>query len=430
MIRQDHRPSSGSIQDSPCRLRVAFLTPLNPPACGIADYSEELLPYLVRHHDIVVFTTDGLVPTTKSVADGFQIVGYSHLADHLSEGRFDQIVVQLGNSWHHVECYGHLLRYGGIAVLHDLNLSGIIGGKTLARGDVVGFFREMLSAEGAPATTRALARFLVTRRLPNHSDWWMNRMVLRRGTAFIVHNEYASRLVRASLREMGLATPVWKVPQGVPLMPEYEDGEAAMRRARTRLGLSDRSFVVGSFGALDECKRLSVALRAFARLQARHPDSLYLLVGQDLGGYREMVRSMGLADRVRLTGHVDPDAFYEYMAACDCCINLRYPSRGETSAALLRVMSLGKPTAITKYAQFLEYPDESCLKIDLGPQEESELSAALHEMAAKPALRAAIGENARRYIRQHHSMERAAEGYSRVIIAAPRPSLPRGARSN
>ena len=41
-------------------------------------------------------------------------------------------------------------------------------------------------------------------------------------------------------------------------------------------------------------------------------------------------------DAVQLAGFVPFEQFSEYMAAMDVCVNLRYPTAGETSGAVLR----------------------------------------------------------------------------------------------
>ncbi|HEX5418140.1 MAG TPA: glycosyltransferase family 4 protein [Chloroflexota bacterium] len=395
------------------RPRVAFLTPLNPLASGISDYSEELLPYLARHCDVHVYTADQLSPTSRVISDDFVVRDYSDLPRNLNQGQYDDLVIQLGNSPLHVACYDALLRHGGVAVFHDLNLSGIIGAKTLARGNVAGFLREMLPTAGIAAFTSVLVRFIISRQLPGPHDYWMNRAALRKSRAIIVHNEHAAVCLRSALTAMRISVPVWKVLHGVPMAPERR--RVAVARQRARLGLASTDFVVGSFGVLDESKRLSVALRAFRQFLRLVPNAVYLLVGRDCGGYPALVDSLGLTGRVRFSGHVDFETFLDDIVACDFCINLRYPSHGETSGALLRMMSLGKPVAVTNRAQFREFPEDVCIRVDPGPGEEETLCRAMYQMADNPEHRAAVGERARSYVEEFHSLDQAARGYVEVI---------------
>ena len=402
------------------RPRIAFLSPINPATSGVADYSELIVLSLTNYCDVDVYSDDGLIPANKAIVERCLVRGYSEFEENRAKQQYAATVIQLGNSAQHIECYDHLQKYGGIAVLHDLNLSGIIGAKTLARGDLPGFFKEMLRAEGVTATIRVLARFAVTRQLPGRNDWWMNHLALRRGSAIVVHNEHAATTVRRELRSLGTDTPVWKVD--LPVMPLVSDHDKYRdktygARARANLGLDRFDFVIGSFGVLDESKRLSVALTAFSHFLQKVPNALYVLVGHDAEGFREKVQVMGLTDHVRLTGRVDGPTFCDYMSACDFCINLRYPVHGESSAPLLQEMSMGKVVAVTDYAQFREFPNDVCCKIGLGPHEVDVLTTTLCEMAASSERRLAMGVRARQYVDQFHSLDQAARKYTQVITS-------------
>ena len=51
------------------------------------------------------------------------------------------------------------------------------------------------------------------------------------------------------------------------------------------------------------------------------------------------------------------------MAATDVAVNLRYPSAGETSASLLRLLADRKCTMVSAYRQFLEIPADAVVRI-------------------------------------------------------------------
>ena len=58
------------------------------------------------------------------------------------------------------------------------------------------------------------------------------------------------------------------------------------------------------------------------------------------------------AEAVRFAGYVEAGSVKTHVAACDVFLNLRYPTAGETSASLLRLMGWGKPVIVTDYGQF------------------------------------------------------------------------------
>jgi hypothetical protein len=78
-------------------------------------------------------------------------------------------------------------------------------------------------------------------------------------------------------------------------------------------------------------------------------------------------------------------------------------------------MSKGKPVLLSNYEQFAEFPDDCCLKVDLGPAEEPMLLEYLRLLAGDEALRRRIGENARRYVSTHNHMDRTIQGYVQVL---------------
>jgi hypothetical protein len=142
-----------------------------------------------------------------------------------------------------------------------------------------------------------------------------------------------------------------------------------------------------------------------------------LLVGREspLFEVREAAQHLGVADSVRVAGYA-PRADYEnYIAAADICLNLRYPSAGETSASLLRLLGAGKVTFVTRAAASLELPNDVCVKIEADAFEQPLLVEYLNFFSARPDARAAMGERARAFVRENHTLEGAAQGYREFL---------------
>lgn len=395
-------------------MKIAFFSPLNPVRSGISDYSEELLPYLAQYCQIDVFTDEEAKLANEKIARQFPCYSYAQFAAKRQEQAYDAAVFQIGNAAYHIEPYNYLLRYGGLMVLHELNISGIIGAKTLGQGDAMGFLKQMLMIEGPLAFINVASRFLLIRRFPGPHAYYMNRLAIKRSKGIIVHNDYMKNIVSRIALSNHRNIPVWTVLHHA-LPPETWIHSSTATRAKEKLGLDKYSFVVASFGFMSKAKRIPVALRAFSRLLQDVPNAIYTLVGEVSPEVEGEIKTLGLGNRVRVVGYVDMESFYLHIAASDFCINLRYPSAGETSGPLLRIMSMGKPVAVSNYAQYREYPDDCCLKINLGEEEEDMLFAQMYRLASDPALRAKYGQAARRYIQQYHSPERAARSYYEAL---------------
>jgi len=99
----------------------------------------------------------------------------------------------------------------------------------------------------------------------------------------------------------------------------------------------------------------------------------------------------------------------------DLVLNLRYPTAGETSASLLRVMAMGVPVVVPQYRQYLEIPRDSCLHLALGEEEDIRLTKILGRLASDEKLRLQLGRNARKYVLELHTLEESARGYKEFL---------------
>src|SRR6185437_1776531 len=120
-------------------------------------------------------------------------------------------------------------------------------------------------------------------------------------------------------------------------------------------------------------KRVPQLLRAFERLRTRLPHARLLLVGAlspRLGG-------LDLPAGVVREEYVPEDRLWSLMAACDAIVSLRHPTMGETSAAAIRALSLGKPLVVSDVGWFSELPDDVALEIPVDDGEPEALANGL-----------------------------------------------------
>lgn len=143
--------------------------------------------------------------------------------------------------------------------------------------------------------------------------------------------------------------------------PGYDDtrffpvGQSTRELLRRRLGFDGK--VVLSLGRLARNKGYDLLLRAFQEVFRREPAArLYLAIGGErldereqllLDEYRELARSLGLADRVTFAGFV-PDAELAdlYRAADAFVLSSRYEPFGMTA---IESMACGTPTVVTTH---------------------------------------------------------------------------------
>ena len=386
--------------------RLAWFSPLPPSASGIGQYSAELLPYLAGD-----FAIDAIIADDASEAPA----PAPGIAVRRAEARagYDARVYQVGNSPEHAFVLDRAEREPGICVLHDVTLQHLQVWRALGSGAAAAaaYRAEMLQRYGAVGA--AAADDLLNNRPPAvpYGAIPLCERVVERSLATIVHSAYARDLVVGHCP----GAEVVVVPHGVPLLPVGD-----RRAARDRLGLAADALIVAAIGNLIPEKRLEVALRAFVRALFGLPDALFVVAGAPSTHYdpQAMAQTHGLGPVTRWLGRVDAATFEDTLIAADLCINLRWPTGGETSGSFLRMLAAGRPTIVSAIGSFAETPDDACIKVPVGGEaEEAAIVRALLRAAHEPEALAAIGARARTFVAETHSFERAAAGYRAVIGA-------------
>jgi len=387
-------------------LALDFVSPLPPVRSGIADYSLDLLPHLEERCDLRLIMLPEQ-PVAPEVAERFCCVGVEHLAEG---GRLP--LYQMGNNAYHLQVHRLALEHPGVLTLHDLVLHHFLLEQTAKEGDLEGYRRQLALDHGwiGEAAARPLfwpggmgtaAQFA----LPAH----FTLLGAQRGV--LTHSAWAAGRLTEEFPDLAVRA----VPMGIPL-PEGFDGVAG-RAFRERLGLSNEQPLLGSFGFQTPIKRTAVVIDALA---APGLGEAHLLVAGevspslDLAGRAERA---GVAKRVHFLGFLPFDELHRAIAACDLCLNLRYPTAGETSASLLRILALGKPVVVSDHAQSSDLPDSLVVKIPLGEDEAVVLERRLTELLADRQALASMGRAARRHVAEHHAPGQAAEAMVAACLA-------------
>lgn len=388
--------------------RIAYCSPVNPVASGISDYSEELLPYLGQYVEPVVFVERAVAPTNAQLRRQLEIRTLDELPALHRKRPFDAIVYQMGNSPAHGTIYDLLLRVPGVVVLHEWVLHHLKIWHAAERRKNIGLYlREMQQRYGA--TGERVARKMSRGQLQDAAfDFPLVEDVVEHAHGLIGHSRFVvdqARTIRPALRAA-------IVPMGVPLPPLMDRAAA-----RADLGLPLHAPIWASFGHINPYKRMQSALRAFKRFNAEQPDARYLLVGSVSPSYdlQALIRRLDLADAVHVTGYVSRSDFEAYVAAADLCLNLRFPTAGETSASLLRLLGASRPTLVSSVGAFAELPDDVCAKVDADWSEAELILAYARLLRSAPHIADQLGRNARAFVAREHSLAGTAAGYIRFL---------------
>ena len=359
-------------------MTLGCFAPLPPARTGVADYAAALLRALRPRVDVRVN------------APG------------------DVDLYHIGNNGLHRGIYRRALARPGVVILHDAVLHhlllGALGEKAYLEEFVYNYgeWRRQLAGELWQGRARSAAD-------ARYFEYPMLRRLVERSRAVIVHNPAAASRVRRHAERVRVSEipHLFEQPE---LPPAYE-----VIRLRAALGVPATSFICGVFGHLRESKRLWSVLRALEQV----PGCRLLLAGEFAS--RDLERAITPAlrqSRILRTGHLPERDFWLHACAVDACINLRYPSAGESSGIVVRLMGIGKPVVVTAGEETSAFPEDAVVRVDPGPAETSMLAHALAWLSQNPEKAREIGRRARAFIAGRHSPDRVAASVIEVVRQA------------
>jgi glycosyltransferase involved in cell wall biosynthesis len=215
-------------------------------------------------------------------------------------------------------------------------------------------------------------------------------------------------------RKHAPGTPVIELP--FPLEAFSAPSDGAIMRYRRRLGIPPGAFVFGVFGFLRESKRLFAILDAFGRLRAAYPQAALLIAGSFVSTDLERaVEPLLTAGGVFRLPYLSGPEFRLAACAVDACINLRYPSAGETSAIAIQLMGLGKPVLLTESEECARFPEDAAIRIGIGIEERESLWSHMVLLTSLPGVVRAIGQRGFWHVQEHHQVERVAQQYWEIL---------------
>ena len=380
---------------------------MNPQQSGIADYSEELLDYLRKDAEIDLFVDD-VNPSNPKILENFRCYNYQEFSQIKNNNKYDNIIYHMGNNVLHEYIYLTLMRYPGIAILHDYNIHPFVREITLARRNSEAYYKAIENCyrdigKILSARLNKEKRYLNTYRFP------LNNTVCNLSKAVIVHSKWVKNQIANK--------NVVVIPMGVSIEPEIT--QEAIIKLRKKKGLKKDQYIISCLGDVVHTKRIDVVIKAFSILKLFIPNAKLILIGKCYQEMKEIIETLieryRLNEFISITGRVTLEEYKEYMKLSDVIINLRFPTLGETSASLMRTMSYSKPAILSSVNQFNEIPDECCIKVNVGRKEQDLLLNALMKLRKDPYIRTRIGKNARRYVIKNCSWDIVAEKYLSVL---------------
>jgi glycosyltransferase involved in cell wall biosynthesis len=202
------------------------------------------------------------------------------------------------------------------------------------------------------------------------------------------------------------------IPYGVDLDRFDRVTADAVAAFRARWQVPAGAVVVGSVARLIDVKDYDTQLRAFALAAARVPELFMLIVGDGplRASLEELARTLGIAERVRFTGHSNevPVA----LRSLDIFVQAsKFESYG---VALLEAKASGAAVVATRVNEVPEILGEGTLGRMVPVGKPAIMADVLVELGTDKAAREALGSRAAQEARTRHSLKGFVNSYERL----------------
>lgn len=390
------------------RRKIAYVSPWPPQRSGIANYSFEIVRHLKKYVDITLYLDLDKVEESNGEHFDFPSKNLCSLTEDLR--KIDYIIYHIGNhTTFHKNIYKMAWEYPGIVVLHDFNIHPFLADAFLGTADE-NLYATALSEGYGEQGTFSYKSIKSSGTEPEIWKFPMSHALVKRSLATIVHSHWVKE-------QMQGIDNVFVIPLGATAKTtcyEYEADYALKKR----LGISPEKFMLATFGIINQLKRIPIILEAI-RIIINLGYPIHFLIGGELIDkslmIEEKIESLGISKYVTISGYLSDNEFERCIVMSDIILNLRCPSMGESSAALMKALGYGKACILSNYQQFAEIPNSVCWKVDINEMEIPQLVAYLEELMRNPAARQQLGKNAHFFIKNYSSYKITAKLYRAVL---------------
>ncbi|MDD5088175.1 MAG: glycosyltransferase [bacterium] len=223
---------------------------------------------------------------------------------------------------------------------------------------------------------------------------------------------------KALLERVGVsARKIRVIHNGLPPAAEIMERAAA----RAKMGIAPDAIALGGLGYFAPVKGFDLLVRAFATLTERHPTLQLLIAGGDVLGHcatrgmlEQLIARLGVAERVRLLGPLDPAA--GFLASLDLFV---VSSRSEgLPLALIQAMQHGLPSVVSSEGGSGEAARDGIESLVFPSGRIDRLAAALERLIVDKQLREAMGSAAAARASTYLTLQRCAEDYEQFYSEA------------
>jgi glycosyltransferase involved in cell wall biosynthesis len=379
------------------RKRLLYASPFPPMATGISDYSEVLIYGLKKHFEITLLINDYRLSNERLYKD-FEVKVYKKSPRILNS--FDFRIYNIGNHpQFHSYIYQAAIDKPGLIILHDFVLYYLTVGYYRNKGALYSKIYELAGARGLHLIkefTRRGEDLLECKDLAPKLP--LNRELINSNNKIMVHSDYAYQRISGVINDNARLKKINMVDH-VELF-QNDNLSIDKKMLFKKYDIPGDHFVLGSFGHINQTKLNHIVCQTVNTLCDEFNNKLiYLMVGE--GDYINEY----LSANIRKTGYVDLIEFNSFIEHTDIVVNLRHPSMGETSAAIIRALGLGKPCIVSNDAWFSELSDDVVVKVENDNIAE-ELHQNLLHLLENPHLMKDLSDKAKEYVQKEHGLKK------------------------
>lgn len=375
--------------------KLLYASPFPPQKSGISDYSEVLVYALKKYYDIAILIDDYKLSENRWYSD-FDVIIYGKM--DIDFDSYDYKIYNIGNNPHfHSYIYEICLKHPGLVIMHDFVLYYLVTGYYEGLGNVFSKIYEIGGAQALSIIKYAMQKEKKSSLLEYKSiasKLPLNMELLKSDNKFMVHSEYTkNRICKCINNDL-------KVRKINHIKLEKSDTVILNKhRLFKKFGIPEDALIISSLGYIAETKLNDLVCKAVLKLKEKYEKKIcYVMVGE--GDFADKFIDNYVVFK---TGYVTMDEFNSFLFYSDIVANLRYPSMGETSGSMIRVMEYGKPSILISDGWFAEIP-EDCAVI-LKTNEFGELEEKIDYLLKNDKYRENLGKAAKRYVDTYFSAE-------------------------
>jgi glycosyltransferase involved in cell wall biosynthesis len=372
---------------------VAYLSSYPPRECGIATFTRDLtdaidaINPLSHHRSIIAINDSGNLydygPEVKWTLDRDDLESYVRVARQINASRIQVVSVQ-----------------------HEY---GLFGGEY---GEYLLTFLRLLERPVVLTMHTVLQN-------PKPKLRQVTEEMIRLSAAVVVQAQRARAILAQHYPGVNLEK-VYFIPHGTPVLRR-----APTSRFKKELGIADRT-VLSTFGLLNPNKGIQYVIQALPAVIERHPDVLYLILGethpdvrrQSGESYRnyltQLVAELGLKDHVKFNNrYLGKVELLTYLRATDIYLMPYLHPDQIVSGTLAYAIACGKAVVATPFQHAQELLSGG--RGVLVPFHDAwSFSVAINHLLDDPELKKRIEDNAYRYGRNMH-WPKVARSYRRLF---------------